>query len=161
MQEFLNDAVYFIALILLFVAFLFAWVLHKVNYNIADFKAYWGSQGAGAIPSLMKALLLILAVTFIAFIGNKAFAEEEPLPDWFQYTAVYAGLDYTFSQSPQCELSDIDDQITSNLGIRQHVYSWGNVNLLANYTHHSCAIGRDRNSYDAAGFQIEWRFNRF
>lgn len=161
MEEYLNNALYFVGAILLFVAFLFLWVLHKVNYSVADFKAYWTSDGAGAIPSLVKALVLIVGITFVVFLSNKALAEEKTPPDWFQYTAIYAGLDHTFSQSPQCEKSDIDDQLTSNLGIRQHIYSWGDVNLLANYTHHSCAIGIDRNSYDAAGLQVEWRFNRW
>lgn len=161
MEEYLNNALYFVGAILLFVAFLFWWVLHKVQYNVADFKAYWTTDGAGAIPSLVKALVLIVGITFVVFLSNKALAEESTPPDWFQYTAVYAGLDFTKNQSPQCKDSEVDDKITSNIGVRQHIYSWGDVNLLGNYTHHSCAIGSDRNTYDGMGLQVEWRFNRF
>lgn len=161
MDEYLNNAVYFIGAILLFVLFLFWWVLHNVQYNLAAFKRYWRTDGAGAIPSLIKALVLILVITFVVFFANKVLAEERTPPDWFQYTAVYAGLDYTKDQSPQCETNTLDDRITSNIGVRQHIYSWGDVNLVGNYTHHSCAIGADKNTYDAVGLQVEWRFNRW
>lgn len=161
MGEYLSNAVYFVGAILLFVAFLFLWVFYKVNYNVASFKAYWTTEGAGAIPSLVKALVLIVGITLVVFLSNKALAEEITPPDWFQYTAVYAGLDYTKNQSPQCENNSIDDRVTSNIGVRQHIYAWGDVNLVGNYTHHSCAIGADRNTYDAVGLQVEWRFNRY
>lgn len=160
MAAYWQNAVYFIGVILFLVLLLVWYVLHKTHYNLAAFKTYWSMGGAGAIPSLLKAILLILAVTLVAFFANKVMAEDQP-PDWFQYTAIYAGLDYTNRQSPQCEENLLDDHVTSNLGVRQHVYSWGDVNLLANYTHHSCAIGKDRNTYDAFGVQVEWRFNRY
>lgn len=80
---------------------------------------------------------------------------------WFAYTEVYGGLESTFKQSPQCQNGSSSNRLTSNGGIRQNVYESYDRNFSLNlkYTHHSCAFNRDRNGYDALGFELNYRFN--
>lgn len=71
----------------------------------------------------------------------------------------YAGLDHTMSQSPQCVVNDTDDRFTSNLGLKLNLFESNDAKFRVNskYTHHSCAFGGDRNSYDAAGVELEYK----
>lgn len=72
--------------------------------------------------------------------------------------SMYAGLDQTFKQSPQCVAGGSDDRITSNIGFKGWYDVATDVKLYTKYTHHSCAFSPDRNSYDAAGAGVEYRF---
>lgn len=78
----------------------------------------------------------------------------------FEYTEIYAGLESPIiGASVQCTPgSGPDDQWTSNLGVAQHLWSpHRDVDLLAQWTHHSCAIGDDRNVSDTYGLSVRWK----
>lgn len=77
---------------------------------------------------------------------------------YFDYTIAYLGVDYTYEVSHQCQKGGTNDHLTSNMGFRQHLIGKGDLNIVFNYTHHSCVINSDRLMYDGAGFQLEWKF---
>lgn len=130
------------------------WIFSKFNWKWDDFVNHWKTTGDGAWGSIFKAIAVVtaLAVVIGVLTGQKAEA------GWFEYTELYAGVESTMDVSPMCDQSDIDDRVTSNIGIRQHVYSWRDISLVGNYTHHSCAVGVDNEGYDALGLQFTWRF---
>jgi hypothetical protein len=73
--------------------------------------------------------------------------------------SVFAGLDYTKNDSPQCENGGPDNHTTSNLGLRGTAYASddGRFRVGGKYTHHSCAFSPDAASYDAAGVEFEYK----
>lgn len=83
--------------------------------------------------------------------------------EFFAYSEVYAGIDYTLDQSPFCRDGLYDDKATSNGGFRQNLWRSDNRYLHINfkYTHHSCAFNHDRPTYDAFGFEIKFQTDNF
>lgn len=72
---------------------------------------------------------------------------------------VFAGLESTKNQSPQCESAGASDRITSNLGVEgcRTISEDGRTEACGVYRHHSCAISPDRESYDGVGFLVKRR----
>ena len=60
-----------------------------------------------------------------------------------------------------CERSDgtIDDQTTSNVGLKYHLFESLDERFKTNikYTHHSCAFYVDDQQYDAFGLELEYK----
>jgi len=77
---------------------------------------------------------------------------------WFTEAGVFIGLDSTLKQSPQCQVNAVDNRGTSNLGMFVNIWQSQSDRLQVNfkYTHHSCALGADRNAYDAFGVELRW-----
>jgi hypothetical protein len=137
-----------IALTLVFILYLIA------CYKTKSFKP---NLGAGVWKGIILASLFALVSGFIL---NKAYAKDV---EWslINYTTVFAGIDSTKNISPMCKSSgSIDNKLTSNLGINQNIITINGVDVNLQYTHHSCAIGRDNKSYDAIGVKLEWTFGR-
>lgn len=155
-MAFLNDYAYFIGVALIVVLLLLFYVAFKTGYSYERFMEHWRTTGDGAPAGIVQFIGILSFIALLVFLANSAHASE-----WFKYTEIYAGVDHTFKPSPQCERNDVDEHLTSNGGVRQHLYSFTpNVSLLGNYTHHSCAVGVDAAGYDAAGIQLNWRFER-
>jgi hypothetical protein len=155
-MEFLSNLLIFVGIALIIVSLLLLFVFARVGYSLGRFKAHWKTTGDGAASGIIAFIVVLSLLAGAAFFANKAFAGE-----WFKYTEIYAGIDRTFKPSPQCERNSVDDRLTSNGGVRQHIYSVSDsISLLGNYTHHSCAVGVDASGYDAAGVQLNWRFDR-
>ena len=108
-------------------------------------------EGPGILKGIVAA---IVVVCLLAFVASRAYAHEWRL---LEYTDIHAGIDRTARASPNCHRSGIDDKLTSNVGIKQHIVGRGNVDLLFSYTHHSCVLNVDALGYDGVGFQINWR----
>lgn len=123
----------------------------------AGFKSKWdfGVFGKGALPSLLLAVVVVIGL-FLSI--SVAHAEDRYETKWFDYTELFAGVDYTKKSSPSCDLGGVDDRLTSNLGVRQHIVTWKKVDVVGQYTHHSCAIGEDDRQYDALGAQLVYRW---
>lgn len=100
--------------------------------------------GRGVIFGLVVAPL---AALLIGFIGGCARVD------------VFAGLESTKNLSPQCDPGGASDRITSNLGAQgcRTISKDERTELCGVYRHHSCAIGADRESYDAFGFFVSRR----
>lgn len=127
-------------------------------------------DGKGVAKGVILAPLIIIAVALLMFLApSKSHAEIKPLNlsipgTFFNDAGVFMGIDRTKKISPQCHAGGYDDRSTSNMGFRANIWQSPskNVRLNAQYTHHSCAINPDRNSYDALGVQVEWLiWNRY
>lgn len=144
------DTLIFIGLL---VATLLAYMLWKLRGK--SWREYFGTpDGRGILRGIIVAPLAILLIG-LAFSLIPTCAKAE----WFNDATVFAGLDYTKSQSPQCQVNNIDNHGTSNLGAKINVWQSlsENVRVNSKYTHHSCALGIDAKSYDALGIELEWR----
>lgn len=127
-------------------------------------------DGQGVAKGFILAPIIIIVIGLLMFLlPGKASAENKPLDltipgTFFNDASVFMGIDRTRKQSPQCHAGGYDDRSTSNMGFRVNVWQSPskNVRVNAQYTHHSCAINPDRNSYDALGVQVEWLiWNRY
>lgn len=151
---FLENAAVFIALALTIIAGLFTYVAVRKGSIAAARDYFLKNEG----PGILKGIVLALVVT-VLFALAATVAHAEPVK-WGGPTTVFLGLEATKGQSPMCyDKGGVNDRLTSNIGVRQRVASWGAVRLGAQYTHHSCAINRDREGYDAAGVVLEWTIN--
>jgi len=141
----------------IFTGLLIAVLLLYIGYHLPPTKwpSYFSTKtGRGILKGIVLAPVVILLIALLLSLLNKAHAQGT----WFNEAGVFIGLDRTFKQSPQCQANTVDDRGTSNLGV------WGNlwqsdskrVQVNLKYTHHSCALGADRNGYDAAGVELRW-----
>ena len=143
----LTDVTLFIGSIIVVVLGVLGYAVYRVG-GFREAKEYiQRREGKGVLASMG----LAIGVIAVALLLLTSAAEA-------QWTELYAGSDYTFKTSPQCKKEDpIDEHITSHIGVRQHLYSHNRFSLIANYTHHSCFIGVDRESYDGVGIQAVYR----
>lgn len=146
----MTDTFIFIGLL---VTTLIVYMLLKLRGT--SWREYFSTKdGKGILRGIIIAPLAILLIGLVfALLPTCAKAE------WFNDATVFAGLDYTKNQSPQCKVNQIDNHGTSNLGVKLNVWQSASENIRVNskYTHHSCALGVDDKSYDAFGVELEWR----
>ena len=164
MAAFLQDAALFIALIIAVVVGL---ILLRIP--IKQLPAWAKTKdGKGVIKGVVLAPLVIVIFAVIMFLLPTPAHAQFTVPGvpgtWLNDGHVFAGIDYTRKQSPQCHAGGFDDSSTSNMGFRLNVWESPsrNIRLNSKYTHHSCALNPDRNSYDALGVELEWYiWNRY
>jgi len=146
----MHDAFTFIGLILAVLLVYMAFHLPPTKWP-----EYFATKtGKGILKGIILAPVAIFLIALVLSLLNKAHAEGR----WFNEAGVFIGLDKTKGQSPQCQANAVDERGTSNLGV------WGNlwqsdskrVQVNIKYTHHSCALGIDRNGYDALGIEMRW-----
>lgn len=120
-------------------------------------------EGLGVAKGFILAPIIIILIGVVMFLlPNKSQASEKldiSIPGtFFNDASVFMGIDRTKKQSPQCQAAGFDDRSTSNLGFKANIWQSPSKNVRFNlmYTHHSCALNPDRNSYDAIGAQVEW-----
>ncbi len=129
------------------------WALFILLHHRVNPITYFTSQtGLGILKGIVLAIGFAAAM---ALLGNQAKADEVK---WFKEAEVFAGIDQTFNVSPQCKSGGIDDQATSNLGLRLSIYENGPFRIGSKYTHHSCAFGEDAKGYDAIGVELTYTF---
>lgn len=149
---FLEQLATFMGIVLLIVT-LIAFVTLK--YRGVSLRGFLKNSN-GALPSAVLAFVAIAVLALVIFlIPNNANAGT-----WFNDAGVYMGVDYTKGTSPQCEDGDpIDARGTSNLGVWANGWesSDGAIRVNARYTHHSCVLGEDEDSYDGLGVIVEWK----
>jgi len=115
------------------------------NENIREY--FSTKTGKGILKGIVLAIAFACVMALVGCGGT-----------YFNDGYVYAGIDQTKKQSPQCE-NGVDDKATSNIGIRANVYQSQDKDFKANakYTHHSCAFSPDAEQYDALGVELEYR----
>ncbi len=115
-------------------------------------------QGKGILKGIILAPAAILAIAAVIWVLSALFSQANAQGRWFRDAGVFVGLDSTFKQSPQCVTNNIDQRTTSNLGAWVNVWQSTSDRVQVNlkYTHHSCALGVDRNGYDAVGVELRW-----
>ncbi len=149
----LDEAILFLQFEAGLLATLLAYFFYKSGFSIKKFKENWVISEGTKTP-MWKAIAVILAVPVIfGLILYTANAKAE----WFEGATAFAGIDRTYNPSPLCQSVGVDDNLTSNIGFTQNIYTKDVVNLGFKYTHHSCAVSPDKNSYDAAGIFVEWK----
>lgn len=124
---------------------LFATAVSMIRQGLSPvewFKAMKPSDRKGIATGIFICLAIVVALGLTGCSG----------------ASMYAGLDQTFKQSPQCVDGGSDDRVTSNIGFKGWHTLADDVTLYAKYTHHSCAFSPDRNSYDAVGAGVEYKF---
>lgn len=155
MIEFLDQAVEFIVLCLGLVAMLITFAFYKAGWSKAKFKENW-IHSEGDDKPMWRGIMFIIGVPLlmglVLYAGNVKSAEYK----WFDEATVYVGLDYTENTNPLCGQLGASDRISSNMGFTQSIVKKDMMNINMKYTHHSCAISADQNSYDAVGVMIEW-----
>ena len=104
---------------------------------------------------IVKGIVLFILVAIGSMFASKCTLAGEM--EFFSYGKVYAGIDNTFNQSPQCHDGAISDRLTSNGGFVVNIMAKEGFVFDAKYTHHSCALNDDRLSYDAIGLVVEYR----
>lgn len=151
---------------LIFVTLILIVIFAVIVFGVKDFKSWVKSKaGKGAISSMILGVLVVLVtgvlVTFATGLFSKANAESvlDTRYGYFMNNAyVFAGMDYTRKVSPQCVAGTTQDHLTSNMGMGLNVWQSPSrkVHVDLQWTHHSCVLGVDRNSYDGAGIRVTW-----
>ena len=149
-MEKLKDAIIFTGILLGIVL-----VYITVKLPIRQWKSYFSTrEGRGILKGIVLAPVVILLIALAMSFFSPAHAHGT----WFNESGVFIGLDRTFKQSPQCAANTVDERGTSNLGAWANIWQSSSDRLQVNlkYTHHSCALGRDRHGYDATGIELRW-----
>lgn len=121
--------------------------------------------GLGAISSMILGVAVVVVVGVLVTLLTGFFSKsnaESVLDNKYGYflnsAYVFAGVDHTKKVSPQCVAGSAQDSLTSNMGMGLNLWQSPSrkVHVDFQYTHHSCVIGVDRNSYDGAGIRVTW-----
>jgi hypothetical protein len=146
----MSDAIIFVCLLL---AVVFGYIAYKLP--ISQWREYFSTRtGKGILKGIILAPLAIIVIALVMSLFNTVSAQGR----WFTEAGVFIGLDSTLKQSPQCHVNAVDNRGTSNLGAFVNIWQSQSDRLQVNfkYTHHSCALGDDRNAYDAFGLELRW-----
>ena len=150
----MSEVLIFIISALLFIGVLLLFLASRVG-GINGVKKYFDEHPKVQVG--IVAFVVIGSIVALLFMSGKVSATEPEL-EWLPYGKVVLGIDNTFNVSPQCDPDGkISNRITSNGGIIVGLAKYGRVEYTAKYTHHSCALNEDRNTYDAIGFSVEFR----
>lgn len=146
----MSDTLLFVLLFLLILLGYSVWVLRKENW-VEYFTTDAGKKILRGVV-LAPIILLIIALSF-------KFVPQARAGTWVNDASIFAGLDVTAKESPQCERNRVDNRGTSNLGVKLNIWESdsGNVRINSKYTHHSCALGPDDRQYDGVGVELEWK----
>lgn len=128
------------------------WMAYSLRgVNIREY--FRTRTGLGILKGIVMAVGITLGAALVAGLAGCSTGT------YFNDAHVYAGLDQTKGQSPQCKEGGPDDRATSNLGFKGNIYQSADERFRANakYTHHSCAFSPDRNGYDAVGIELEYK----
>lgn len=161
MTDFLINAGVFYALVLMFLGYMLVDATRKTG-SLSNAINHYKNTENGSLTGIILAAVVFPIVMAAGiklaylFIGE-AQADEVR---YFTHTTIFAGLDSTQKVSQQCYAGDVNDRLTSNLGVQQQLIGYKDIDVYAKYTHHSCATGRDNQGYDAIGLGVSWTFKR-
>jgi len=151
----MNDLIIFIGIMVVILLGLFVVIMSKVGYSYKALSNYIKKvenktvlQAGGGIIAAM------LIVAYFVFMIGEVVAEESK---WLDSGSIFVGIDYHKDGSVFCQDIGVSDELNSNLGANIEVYRYGSHSISGNYTHHSCALNPDVNTYDGVGFKYEWK----
>ncbi len=160
MTDFLINTAIFYALVIIFLGYMLVNARMKLGsfeQAINHYKNTENGTATGIILAVLFPLILAVLLTLAYSVIGTAKADEVR---YFAHTQIFAGVENTQKVSPMCYEGGVNDRLTSNLGVRQHLLGYADVDLYAQVTHHSCATNRDLHGYDAYGVQATWTFKR-
>lgn len=153
----MNSALMFGIAVAIVLAILLLFTVYKLG-GVKKASEYFNSKdGKGILAGI--GWFILFAFVLIAVSCQPVSANEDEKIDWFAYGKVYIGVDNTFQVSPQCDPGKVSDKLTSNGGLIVNILQSPDKRFEINskYTHHSCALNPDNESYDAVGFSLEYR----
>ncbi len=108
-----------------------------------------------------KDIKTFIGLAIAIAVGLFLFSPKAEAYDWFAWTEIEVGGDYTKDRSPFCQQGDNDNRFTSHLNLTQNVVQTdtGNAGANVRYTHHSCAVNGDAQTYDAVGVSVFYRID--
>lgn len=128
-------------------------------FSVAIPLLYFAKDGKARLGILVVSIGGILAILFLSVLYSEDVNASELT--WFESTTIFLGLDTDINNKVFCYSgSKVNDTLTSNAGLRQNLFKYGNASVSAQYTHHSCALNTDKPTYDAIGLQLEWTLKR-
>ena len=161
MSDFLTNAGVFYAIVAGVLIYMLVNTRNKLGSFTAAINHYRNTENGSIFGIILAAVvfpIVVAGVLTLAYWGiGKASADEVR---YFTHTQIFAGVENTQKVSPMCYEGGVNDRLTSNLGVRQHLLGYADVDLYAQFTHHSCATNRDLHGYDAYGIQATWTFKR-
>jgi hypothetical protein len=161
MSDFLINAGLFYAIVLAVLVYMLVDARIKLGSFEQAINHYRNTENGSIFGIILAAVvfpIVVAGLLTLAYWGiGKASADEVR---WFEKTVIYAGVEHSQKLSPACYEGGVNDRLSSNLGVRQYIFGYKDVNLLAQYHHMSCATNRDREGTDAVGFTAEWVFWR-
>lgn len=161
MSDFLINAGVFYTLVVLFLGYMLVDATRKTG-SLSNAINHYKNTENGSLTGIILAAVVFPIVMAAGiklaylFIGE-ARADEVR---YFEYTQIYAGLEHSQKLSPACYEGGVNDRLTSNLGLRQHLIGYKDIDVLGQFHHMSCATNRDREGTDALGLTVNWTFNR-
>ena len=151
----LNNLLIFIGIMVVILIVLFIVIMNKVGFRYSALKDYIKQiENKTVMQAVIGIISAMLVAAFFVFMIGQAVAEES---EWLYGGSVFVGIDYNIDGSVFCQDAGVNNELNSNLGANIGVYRYGDHSISGNYTHHSCAINPDVNTYDAAGFKYEWK----
>lgn len=155
----MQDLLTYLTIIAAVVFVLYGITARKTGWHPSKVFGHLRANGAALGIKVVIVATVVIGL-LLSLIYQKAVAEEWR---YFDRTTIFAGIDHDlhiFDIPVFCDRGDINDTLTSNIGVRQHIFGRGGIDFLAQYTHHSCVLNKDKPTYDAVGFAIEWTFKR-
>lgn len=155
----MNDILIFISSMLGILSVLFIIIMSKKGFSYTSLKDYIKLvENKTVLEATTGIIAAVLGVAFMVFVFGM-FISEAKSAEWFDRGSVFVGIDYHNNGSVFCQNTStgVSDKYNSNMGATVGIYKDGAHSWSGNYTHHSCAINPDVNTYDAIGFKYEWR----
>lgn len=131
---------------------LLVFAFYKAEWSKEQFMKNWYAAEGKKKSVFVGAATIILIPVLIGIVLHTANAETK----YFDGAKVFVGLDSTPVHNAFCQKTGASDRISSNMGFVQNIATTTDFNIGMKYTHHSCAISPDVNTYDAIGIVIEW-----
>jgi hypothetical protein len=151
----MNDILIFIGMMAIILLGLFVFIMSRVGFSYLALRNYIKKvENKTVLQAVGGIMAAMIAAAFFVFMIGQVVAEEGK---WLNSGSVFIGIDYNNKGSVFCQDNGVSNEMNSNLGANIEVYTYGDHTLSGNYTHHSCAINPDVNTYDALGFKYEWR----
>jgi len=150
-----NDILIFISVMAVILLILFGIIIKRAG-SLKDYiRKVENKTPLQAALGIMGAMLFAAFIVFMLGQVIKAVKAEEI--EWGYSGSVFIGIDYNKNGSVFCQDNGVSNELNSNLGANIGVLRYGNHSISGNYTHHSCALNPDVNTYDTPGFKYEWK----
>lgn len=156
-----RDIIFSSAGLFIGISFLFILSYILITFkSVKEAKRYFKtSEGQQALAGILKFTFVVFIIAGISLMYSRN-TEANSLGTWFAYGEVFAGIDKTLDNSPQCKRGGVDDRSTSHGGVRLNIFETHDTFFATNikYTHHSCAFNVDTETYDGIGLEFTYRF---
>lgn len=153
MNNWIQDALWYALLVSIFVGGMLLWSIigeRDLKKGWARFYKHWPD---------MRGVYYIPAIIMLVFYAYESDAAEIT---YFNYAQIETGLEYQVGDKAFTTCYEgTFDKVGSNLGASVNFMEINKTfEINGRYTHHSCALERDFNVYDAVGIQLIWKIGR-